>query len=332
MQHILVIGPERNQNNGPSVFSKNLTHEIEKQHIKVTYISKENFKKHIFKTFEQYDSILINSTSLLPLFYAPHIKLYKKSNRKILFILHGEMGKEVANKIKKNLLQCLQSFLIRQSTYIVFVSSMFKQDFFSSYTKHIHYKKKSIVIPNGIDDLVKNNETFKRPVKPAIDVIYVGGTRLEKGYDLMQSFLERPFDFKDTRVNIHLVGITNTSHATQLKNTTIHYYPKLNHSEVINRYSKCDIFLSTSLYETYGIAIQEAYSRGCKIVTYKKAGVLELIEKDETVFRYDALTPESLYAALLKAIDSRKKQDALTLSKIPTWREVSIQYIHALQK
>lgn len=331
MKHFLFIGPDRHQNNGPSVFSRKLTTEIENQQTHITYISKENSRNHIFRSFNQYDSILINSTSLLPLIFIFQIMLYKKSKRKILFVLHGEMGKEVTGILKKTLLQRLQSFLLHQSTSIVFVSSMFMHDFFNANKHHKSIKEKAIVIPNGVDDAVKSTAIEDRPLKSTIDIVYVGGKRLEKGYALLREFLQHPIEFKGKHVNFHLIGFKETDHLAIQKNINAYFYPTLSHADVITKYNTCDIFLSTSLYETFGIAILEAYSRGCKVVTYKKVGALDLIEHDRSVFAYDALTIESLHLALQKAIDFSDKPEVYARSSIPSWHEVSTTYLHTLQ-
>lgn len=331
MQHFLFIGPERSENNGPSIFARNITSEIEKKNTRITYISKKNCKEHILKSFNQYDAILINSTSLLPLLYALQITLYKKSHRKILFVLHGEMGKEITNSFKKTLLRGLQNFLLQQSTNIVFVSRMFMLDFFRQHREHENKRHKALIIPNGVEESVKNITITERPIKNTVDIIYVGGTRLEKGFAQVQSLLNLPTKFNGRHVNIHLVGVTGTSNTVTQKNMTTHYYQTLSHADVIDQYNNCDIFLSASQYETYGIAIQEAYSRGCKIVSYEKAGILDLIRKDNSVFSYDQLDPEILHATLQIAIDSEKQQDSSILSTIPTWQEVSSEYLKHLQ-
>ncbi|MNC22029.1 Glycosyltransferase Gtf1 [compost metagenome] len=324
------MGPDKNQNNGPAIFAKNLVQELEKTDTEITYISKSNFASQLFRTFNKYDSIIINSNNLLPMIFCAQIFLYKNTKRKMLFVLHGEMGKEVTTPIKKMLLQLLQSFLLTHCSQIVFVSKMFKEDFLRNLINDQPIRKKSIVIPNGVDESVKNKPVTDRTKKSDIDIIYLGGERLEKGYALIQKFLHHPFECKNKKINLHLIGVAPTETQKAQNNITVYFHQKLTHQEIINKFNNCDIIISTSLYETYGIAILEAYSRGCKVVTYKKAGVLGLIAEDKTVFQYQEQTPSSLDTALRKAINSIEPPDPLIKSSIPTWKDVSASYKKAL--
>jgi len=50
------------------------------------------------------------------------------------------------------------------------------------------------------------------------------------------------------------------------------------HDELLALYARADVFLSTSLYETFGLTVLEAMSRGCVPVAFRLPALRELID------------------------------------------------------
>jgi glycosyltransferase involved in cell wall biosynthesis len=63
---------------------------------------------------------------------------------------------------------------------------------------------------------------------------------------------------------------------TGLSNS-VEQVPQLDHEATLAIYGKADIFLSTALYETFGLTILEAMSRGCVPVAFEIPALTELI-------------------------------------------------------
>lgn len=54
--------------------------------------------------------------------------------------------------------------------------------------------------------------------------------------------------------------------------------PHVDHETALSMYGSADIFLSTALYETFGLTVLEAMSRGCIPVTFEIPPLVELID------------------------------------------------------
>ena len=58
---------------------------------------------------------------------------------------------------------------------------------------------------------------------------------------------------------------------------TVEYVPAMAHDAMLDAYLDADVLLTTSLYETFGLVVLEAMSRGCVPVTFRLPALAELV-------------------------------------------------------
>ena len=88
--------------------------------------------------------------------------------------------------------------------------------------------------------------------------------------------------------------------------------PEVEHDALLDLYARADVFLSTSLYETFGLTVLEAMSRGCVPVAFRLPALGELIgDAGITVPVGDAKAAAEATAALWDAPGLRASLAAL---------------------
>lgn len=289
----LIVGSRLTENDGPGVFCKNLKENLEIGK-EVTYASRTNFFKDVFFKQFDYDIVILNSNNLLPLFCLLRI-LFSMRKCNIYTIVHGEMGKELAWSIKKVLLLICQYWCLVKSKKLIFVSELFKNDFFKH--RNVKYKSKALVIHNGVSQDLLNEVVVKNKSERVL--IYAGGLRDEKGFNLIESFIKDYRFPTSDNFTIYLIGMKR-EYICQQDNVKFVYCNKIKHSDFIALLNKAEILLSPSKYETFGIALLEAYCLKCKVVTYKLAGALELLSQKNNVYIFDDYNLDGFF----KQIDS----------------------------
>jgi glycosyltransferase involved in cell wall biosynthesis len=88
--------------------------------------------------------------------------------------------------------------------------------------------------------------------------------------------LDVPFTFSLVGCGPQEGKVRSLFHAVGLEGAYEHTR-RLDHSTVLSMYRECHIFLSTALYETFGLTVLEAMSGGCVPVTFELPPLVELI-------------------------------------------------------
>ena len=140
-----------------------------------------------------------------------------------------------------------------------------------------------IVIPNGVDELFFQDQQIKKiNLRSKLKIIFIGRLIKRKRVDIVLNYYIRNQD----KLELTIIGDcepTSTWGNRQLrkiqKNKQIIYYSSLSKNEVKKELDKNQIFVMTSLNETFGIVYIEAISRGLPIVYTKGTGVYKMFSK-----------------------------------------------------
>lgn len=141
-----------------------------------------------------------------------------------------------------------------------------------------------LVIPNGIDELFYHNQQTKK-INPhsKLKIIFIGRLIKRKKIDIV---LDHYFKNQD-KIELTIIGDCDPSSVwgkKQLRRVQkakhITYYSGLSKNEIKKELDKNQIFVMTSLNETFGIVYIEAIARGLPIVYSKGTGVDEMFSKE----------------------------------------------------
>ncbi len=150
-------------------------------------------------------------------------------------------------------------------------------------------RKKIKIIPHPIDTHLFKPSKFKKNKRPV--VLFVGRLEVKKGVlDLFESLREVKSKFPS--IIYRFIGKDSQYHGSMKKFLlkkakglnlldNIELLGEVNYKDLPKYYSSCDIFVSPSKYESFGMSILEALAVGKKTLTYKKVGVSELIIKNK---------------------------------------------------
>lgn len=144
----------------------------------------------------------------------------------------------------------------------------------------------AIVIPNVIhaSEFYFNKEAgTKKEGQPSI--VFTGIYTKEKGADyLLKAFTE--FRKKFPQSILHLAGAATDERLKVLKDLveinnldhSVHFYGRLNATELCRLYNQCDFYVCSSEWESFGASALEALFTGLPVLTTNCGGVPELIE------------------------------------------------------
>ena len=126
---------------------------------------------------------------------------------------------------------------------------------------------------------------------------------------LIQAFIERK------KENEHLILVGNGHLENELKEKAlrylnIHFLPFQNQSKMPLVYLLGDVFLLTSVSETWGLAINEAMAAGKSIIASTKVGcAIDLIQNGKNGFIFQSKNVESLKEAMNNITSQKQAQE-----------------------
>lgn len=201
--------------------------------------------------------------------------------------------------------------------YIVFPSGNFGRYFLAQLQDPVDFK----VIPHGLSEITA------APVREStlpIRIIYTGGDRVAKGWDVMAGALEILARVPNSQFEIHCVGNAHgiPEHYFQNPNVKLIRCPAYLRHEEAEILSAFDIAIAPSKFESYGLFVRECVrSRVVPIVT-PSMGVSEFILNGENGFQLEQPYTENL-AKLILALTADVNaltalRAGLNVSSVPT--------------
>lgn len=180
----------------------------------------------------------------------------------------------------------LRMFVYRLTDFLCDITTNVSKEALDVFIKKKAFSKsKSIPIYNGIDtELFKYNSLQREKIRQSLDVnnddsliLSVGRLTAAKDYpNLLKALLELPDKFK-------LVIIGDGEARNEVELTILNYglerRVKLLGSiaDVAAYYSACDIYVSSSKWEGFGLVVAEAMSCQCLVVATNAGGVAEVV-------------------------------------------------------
>lgn len=192
--------------------------------------------------------------------------------------------------------------------------------------------KKSIVIPNGINDFWVEHKRLEI-TKEGNEILYIGRFMHNKNVKMLIDAIE---DLKsripDIRLNLIGGGGELNDYIIDLCNEKpdyLQYHGRITDKErLLEIVRKCNIFAMISLSETFGLVYVEALSQGLPILYTKNQGV-DGVFQDNIGEKVDPRNFEDVKRALIKLLENRDSYRALVESELDQfdWNYISAKYL-----
>lgn len=210
--------------------------------------------------------------------------IYHASNLNIKTVLTDHSVFEVA-KFERVLVNNICSFLCTYLDFAISVSSVSKEN---TQLRLNLQKDKMAVIPNGIIPEIFYPKTEKYKIGEKIRLIVMCRLVFRKGLDLLIGAL--PLICKNKDIEILIVGdgakkseIEQTIAENELEQQ-VKILDEIKYEDVGDILRTGDLFLNTSLTETFCLAILEAISCGLMVISTNVGGIHELFSESEIYF------------------------------------------------
>lgn len=209
-------------------------------------------------------------------------------------------------KIERVVCDCLGLYCCKNINKIICVSEASKLN--TAHRLNIPLEKIS-VIPNGI--IPTQFYPIKKQKSNKVKILFCARFVFRKGIDLFVKAL--PIICKDERVKVIIIGSGPKKYLIEqmIDESELHdqieLYKEINHEDIPKIMQNCDIFVNTSLTETFCMAILEASACGMIVVSTNVGGIKEVLEKDKILFCKP--TPKGIAHSISKAITLLGKND-----------------------
>lgn len=235
-------------------------------------------------------SILISFSGIGPIMYKRKISTIHD----VSFLYN----KNWFSKTYYHLYKILTPLLIKTSRKILTVSEFSKSEIYSHYKKSV---QKIEVIYNAV-----NTKTFKNFERHSIPktVLTVGSIDPRKNLkNLIAAFNSEILSDVQLLVIGNANRIFGTSQIPDSKYDNVKFLGRVSDEELSKAYSEASLFVSSSLYEGFGIPPLEALSAGCPIAL-SDIPVYREVFGDSAVY-FNPESPESIAKCISENIDVR---------------------------
>lgn len=239
--------------------------------------------------------------------------IFHGSNLNLKTILTDHSVFEIG-KFERIIVDKLTSFLCKKLDFIICVSETARKNTLQRINLP---NEKSKVISNGIRTELfypKTKKTRNRKIR----IIFMARLTFRKGIDLLISSI--PLIFRNKNLEMQILGdgpkldeIKQVIFENELQDQ-ISFIQDIEYEEVGAILREGDIFLNTSLTETFCMAILEAAACGLIVVTTNVGGIYEILPHEHMIFVKP--TPEDINKQIENAILKLDDYDPEPLSKL----------------
>ncbi len=272
--------------------------------------------------FFKYDVISIDVYSSSAILYAFLVsKLARFRNKEIILVLHGGGLKEIFNSMSANI-----SLLFNRATHII-TPSHFLQAFFTGKGFDIMY------IPNTIN-LTLFSYKKERPGKNKI--LWVRAFTETYNPDVAIKTLAIVLKFYPN-ATLTMVG-PDKGNLPQMRmlikilglEERISIVGKVNNSELPQYYRSHDVYLNTTSYESFGVALLEAAACGLPIVSTSVGEIPFMWENGKDILLAESIEPDLLAELIMTYFRDQLLYDTIQKNAYYKSQNYSWDYVKGL--
>lgn len=225
--------------------------------------------------------------------------------------------------------------ILKNAEKVIFISPKYKEITLNKFVPlqiREQIEKKSVVIPNGIDDYYLNN-TFKgrKSIDDVIKLIYVGRVddlnknirKLIKACDILIS--------KNKKIELTLVGSLkrNWFKKLYLEKSYIRHIPQTDKEGVRKELMNSHIFVMPSKRETFGLVYVEAMSQGLPVIYTENQGFDGQFEEGEVGYHIKSHDAKDIANKILMVVDNYDEISSRVVERSLkfNWKDISKKYI-----
>jgi len=199
--------------------------------------------------------------------------------------------------------------ILRNASSVVFLSPAYRERLINHYVPRKLREeifKKSIVIPNGIDDYWLENKYYREisPEGKKLKLIFVGSITPNKGIEVSvkacELLIEEGYDIEFTMIG----KVECKAYKKMIESSNfirhIDYSPK---EVIIEHMRKADIFIMPSKHETFGLVYAEAMSQGLPVIYTEGEGFDGQFPEGEVGFHVSTNDPKEIVEAIYKIMN-----------------------------
>lgn len=252
--------------NGPSIVDIKLSQNIAQAY---SFIYKIQINKNIslkeINELLKCDIINVSGVSLKGCLYSLVSKLLFK---KVTCIVHGSLKEEKFYKEVSFIRRIEEKVQFICATKIIAVSDILAIRLKKNYK---YLGKKIIYIYNGVEKIDTSVNKKKK-----YSILSVGGGRPEKGIIYICKAIEKLIEEDvDRKIRLIVVGEDGRDSEQIKKYSFVEYRDFQKKEELIKLMQESKIYIQNSIFESFGIAILEAYQCKCNIIVSNDCGIPE---------------------------------------------------------
>ncbi len=223
--------------------------------------------------------------------------------------------------------------IMRKAHKIFFLSEAYRKNVFEKYVPrryHDELFKKTIILPNGIDDFwFENNFQKKNILHEPVKLIYVGQIDKNKNIPTIKAAMDN-LEKSGLNATLTIVGkIADKSEFNKVKDDPrISYLQAMPKEKLIEEYRIHDIFVMPSFTESFGLVYAEAMSQGLPVVYSKGQGFDNQFEEGFVGYHCDAHDANDVAKAIKNVVNEYEniQRNCQSASKKFRWDEICKKY------
>lgn len=224
---------------------------------------------------------------------------------------------------------------MRKAKYVFFLSEAYRKTVYEKYVPNKYkceIRKKTHIIPNGIDDFWFLNENDKANEKKnfeEVKIVYAGVIDKNKNIETTQSAI-KILQKEGINVKFTVVGkikdISVYKKIVRDKNTTV--LSAVSKEELLDIYRESDMFVMPSYTESFGLVYAEAMSQGLPVIYSKGQGFDEQFSNGMVGYAVDPNSSQSVAEGIKCVLNEYKTIQSHVVSSARrfNWQEIVKNY------
>jgi len=221
--------------------------------------------------------------------------------------------------------------IVENAAQIVFISPSIRKKFLKRFGDK--YEFKSLVLTNGINqDYFKGESLAKKEAQQPPVLLYVGSFLKRKKVPALIKLAK----LMEARLTIVGYGGKQEKKVLRLIRSSDGgtYLGRIeDSSELIKIYRQCDVFVMSSIRETFGLVYLEAMSQGLPLIYSKRTGIDGLFKEGRVGYGVNPGSLPEMKDALERILANYREISGNCISEARkfTWREIAESYISLYQ-